>query len=98
MIRDPHEPVVPGNENFEQREASHHTMPLGSQGPLRDPHEPVLPEGVKAPALPSAADLDVVEAEKPKEGLLHKVEDVVKDAAEGIVEAATSGLGALHGE
>jgi hypothetical protein len=46
-LRDPHDPVIPGEHVHPPEGHGGVSMPIGVSGAGRDSHEPVLPEGMQ---------------------------------------------------
>lgn len=55
-MRDPHEPVIPGQHEHPKEGHGGFSMPIGISGDRSDPHEPILPEGMKAAQVAHVED------------------------------------------
>jgi hypothetical protein len=69
-IRDPHEPVIPGEAVHPPEGHGGVSMPIGVSGAGLDPHEPVMPEGMMLVPIPQVL-IQHVEDTAPVDKSLH---------------------------
>ena len=55
-LRDPHDPIIPGEHVHPPEGHGGMSMPIGVSGDRTDPHEPVLPKGMKAAQIAHVED------------------------------------------